>query len=1466
MTTRFYVGMLRMGLMLFLVALASVAIAQTGPNSSSATLPAGIRVKNPCIPPPTSGTACPAEPTRFYDNTPGVSKWVWDFAPTSTSVINTTAITTVTTSVSTVTHPYTQPGVYDVRLTRTFSGTATAPAVENFTVTIGERPRLFDVAPQPNAFKWGADTTICKGQTLNLNPYINNAPANVRYEWSSKGEVTQTLSVTGSGCYSVEVTSDLGCTTEDKITVKVCPEQPKSPSAKWYFGTNAGLDFGQGAPAPITDGKLSTIEGASSITDDKGQVLFYTDGIKVYDREGNLLPLLLYDVQGRLQIDPVTGKAILSDPNSTTGAYSLGGSQKSTQSALIVPKSTCRGCEYQYYVYTTSEINGVKQLTYSIVDMRKNDGKGAIAEKNLPVVNTGNALSTERSAAVENKTDSTYWVITRDFGGNIFRITHITKADTPTQTTVSAGASQTALAQGEGVIKIGPVPSSANTGSAVSGTATSGTATSGTATSGTATGAASDTALRPVAMVVPGVSPGPPDNTVELFTFNTETGKLEYKRTIDLGPAPPKAYGVEFSPDGKYVYISFLADRSSTALSAQTSSIIRYDISLTDPVDLSNSRTVVDESTTRQYGALQIGSDGRIYVAVQGATSLGVIENPNAGFLESLSFTPAGQSLGGQVSQLGLPNQVADFNQPPSNSAGLSHEDTCFPDPIAFSITPYCPDLKERYTVSFGDSSAPWSGTATQVPPHRYTQPGSYTAILRVETFQKGPNNSFGPSCTVVTATDVVTILPAVQSFTIANVIACKPSVELTIPASVTAQNYAWAYNGRLIGRSQSITATQSGAYTAYAFNDPKCFKEYTFTVALRLPGGPFTPLSSPTICQGNSTTIGVNVAPIYTSFQWNNGATTPITTVSQPGTYTLTGSYTLPLGAVCTNTAVLTVTQVPKPTLRATLGNPTGCTITDGFIEISPTPAGVYSFAWSTTGSAAISLTTTIGRISGLGENVYRVRATNETTCSVDSSFTLKSPANLLRITPVPGVALCSKPGSGSATLTIQGGRPTGFTWRDNTGATVGQAQTLTGVQSGTYSVEVSDAGGCRAFANDVFIRLDDTGFANLGPARGKCVNDTILLVPTGASVPGNVFQWSTGQNTPTISVNSPGSYSIVVRNTVNGCVGRASVVVQFSPKPVVSAGPAVSVCQSNQAVQLTGNTPAGGYWLGPRTDSTGRFTPGTGLGGTAPVSVSYVFTQNGCPNFNTKLLTVNPIPQVSISPSVTFCEGSPQAIVATGSPGVSFLWSNGTPGATLRPTSSGVYTVTASAGGCPASASVAATINPAPQVNLLPEAFLCIGDAGSTTLTVSGQLTGVRFLWVNTADTTKSLAVSRVGQYSLVATNRQTGCRTNLQTQVTDRCEPRAFVPTAFTPNGDGINDVLEVFTAYTTDYELRIFDRWGEVIFATTNPDNKWDGSYKGEKYPPMVYAYLISYGAAYFPDRPRITRRGSVLIIR
>ena len=1268
--------------------------------------PPEVTISKPCVQVASSSSAsgggqtCKGDPTTFRDAKPGVKSWKWEF---DASIGASSPNSTSTTSYSVVQYGYDSPNQKTVVLTRTFSDTATPPESVTFTVTIGTAPGEFQ--------NWVTADTICNGEILTLDPYPNSSPQGVTYEWSPKGETTQTLSVSEAGCYSVEATTNLGCSIENKIQVVVCPSQSAAPATKWYFGNNAGLDFMGGAPTPIDNSKLNTVEGSASVSDKKGDLIFYTDGIKIYDKDGNVMGILQLDANGKPLLDPVTSKPIVS--TAASASTSLGGSQISTQSALIVPKSTCRGCAYQYYVYTTAEINGTRQLTYSIIDMRKNDGKGAIVEVNLPVVGSSTtALSTERTAGVQNKTDSTNWVITRDYGSNIFRITHITKSSVPTQTTVAAGASQTATVEGEGYLKIGPAP--------VSSTASSGSSTSGT--SGTATNPASNTAERPVAMIVPGIPPSPgnpgTNNKVELFTFNTDTGKLEFKRAIDLGPSPPKAYGVEFAPDGLSLYVSLIGDPASA--STASSYILRYNLSITDPEQLSLARTEVATSTTQQFGALQIGPDGRIYVAIPGQASLGVIENPDAGLndrlLEQLIFTFNGQPLGGKTGQLGLPNTNADDSQ--DGGGGFSSKDYCLGNPTKFSMSPYCPGLIEEYTVNFGDGTAPYSGTATQTS-HTYAVAKPYSATLTVQIFRKNKDGSKGASCTVITAVDNLTIASYPQSITLNDEFVCRVPLSTTLSIDIVAQNYAWVFAGRLVSREKTLSVTRGGTYSAFAFNEsPECFKGDDALVQFRQPFSPFTPSPPATVCQGSSTTIGfAAIAPAYNTFQWSSGQNTKVVSVSQAGTYSVTATHPNPSDAskVCTSTGIISVSARPNPTLRVATVDPVSCTSLDGQLTATPGSSGTFTYAW--TGNNA-PLPTTTNALSGVGEGNYAVRVTDEFSCSATQSVTLKSPVNNLVISAFPRDQFCSIPGSGTVNLTLSGGRlPIQYNWRDATNALISSASVLTGINSGTYAAAVSDANGCTAVTPSFRVGLNPTGFANLGPPQDKCAGNALVLRPVSSTVAGNVYQWSNGQNTPTISVTGAGSYTVRVSNP-NGCTGAASVQINDRPAPVVT---------------------------------------------------------------------------------------------------------------------------------------------------LIPEYRLCTPQGLSTTLTAGGP-SSLSFVWLRGNEVGRTLTVSAVGPYSVRATD-PAGCTVVASTRVVDFCTPRVFIPEAFTPNGDGRNDFLDVYSTYTSGFELKIFNRWGEVVFVSHEPENiKWDGSYRGEVYPPMMYAYVISYGSQYDPLMPRVVQRGSVLLIR
>jgi gliding motility-associated-like protein len=74
---------------------------------------------------------------------------------------------------------------------------------------------------------------------------------------------------------------------------------------------------------------------------------------------------------------------------------------------------------------------------------------------------------------------------------------------------------------------------------------------------------------------------------------------------------------------------------------------------------------------------------------------------------------------------------------------------------------------------------------------------------------------------------------------------------------------------------------------------------------------------------------------------------------------------------------------------------------------------------------------------------------------------------------------------------------------------------------------------------------------------------------------------------------------------------------------------------------------------------------------------------------------------------------------------------------------------------------------------------------------------------------------------------------------------CEAKFFVPTAFTPNGDNKNPTLKIFGEFLTKLDFRIYNRWGEVVFATTRKDDEWNGTVNGSSAPAGVYIWQVTY---------------------
>ena len=116
--------------------------------------------------------------------------------------------------------------------------------------------------------------------------------------------------------------------------------------------------------------------------------------------------------------------------------------------------------------------------------------------------------------------------------------------------------------------------------------------------------------------------------------------------------------------------------------------------------------------------------------------------------------------------------------------------------------------------------------------------------------------------------------------------------------------------------------------------------------------------------------------------------------------------------------------------------------------------------------------------------------------------------------------------------------------------------------------------------------------------------------------------------------------------------------------------------------------------------------------------------------------------------------------------------------------------------------------------------------------------------YLWEPTGETTRTIYSDHAQVYKLTVTDINT-CKNSMTFVVEDICRGDLYIPNAFTPNKDGLNDLFSPASDNLEYYSLVIYNRWGEMVFSTTNPVNGWDGSFKGNPCASDTYFYVIKY---------------------
>jgi gliding motility-associated-like protein len=420
----------------------------------------------------------------------------------------------------------------------------------------------------------------------------------------------------------------------------------------------------------------------------------------------------------------------------------------------------------------------------------------------------------------------------------------------------------------------------------------------------------------------------------------------------------------------------------------------------------------------------------------------------------------------------------------------------------------------------------------------------------------------------------------------------------------------------------------------------------------------------------------------------------------------------------------------------------------------------------------------------------------------------------------------------------------------------------------STTYIVTVNNiANGCTDM-DTVEVTVNPKPVAGFNPGTAQCLaGNSFTFTNTSTISSGSLtYSWNFGdgnsstQTSPVHSYANAGVYSVkLVVTGNNGCKDSVThPAVTVNSNPVVKTNNDLSICRGN-TVQLQ-TTGAQTYTWSPAQDlSCSDCSNPVASPATSGRYIVRGIDNAGCPGLDTINITVFQPIQLNVSPGNSICEQQSINFLASGA--VSYIWSpaqglNSTviadPIAT--PASTTQYRVIGFDGhNCFTDTGfVSITVNPKPTLELGPDLTLSTGTiypldpAVTNGPIVSWQWTPATNLNC-TACPDPSATIKKDIIYHTSIRNSY-GCTATDSIKIKTFCEgSQVFIPNAFTPDGDGVNDILMVRAkGIELVRSFRIFSRWGELIFEKTNfspniPSFGWDGKIKGVTGPAEVYVY-------------------------
>ncbi|HLP21601.1 MAG TPA: gliding motility-associated C-terminal domain-containing protein, partial [Chitinophagales bacterium] len=428
------------------------------------------------------------------------------------------------------------------------------------------------------------------------------------------------------------------------------------------------------------------------------------------------------------------------------------------------------------------------------------------------------------------------------------------------------------------------------------------------------------------------------------------------------------------------------------------------------------------------------------------------------------------------------------------------------------------------------------------------------------------------------------------------------------------------------------------------------------------------------------------------------------------------------------------------------------------------------------------------------------------------------------------------------------------GTTWGDIAGATnVIYSPTASAPGSYLYRIVVANQGNisnaqCRVISSVIAVYCTPGSPITVSPSDTTvCPGSTVVFTASG----GTSYQWSdlTQGAQKTVTVTGPAFYIVSATNTGPGCtaVDTAFVHVYTIAVPVI-AQQTIGSCGQDTAI-LSASGGAAYLWSNGSTSSAISIHPVT--------NATYTVTStdaNGCTA--TAAVTTVASTTWSINPDVVnppcpYINTGAINLVASGNTSqLQYIWATGQTTNQLDSLAPGTYSVSVSDnGGCQTSFTFTLTYSYTLQVSISPQNInVPVGSSVTLQSTVNVN-NGIQYTWSPPHDLSCTACAAPVVnvqnnayKYTLTVTD-QYGCQASDSARISAFQIPYVYIPNAFSPNGDGSNDFFQIFGPgsvrdYINHFSIKIFNRWGELVYESLDPGFKWNGVYKGTLLPPAV----------------------------